>query len=349
MRVGLYSTLLSGFGLGAVGCLEEAPQPADGAAEGIVVALSYSESDVSAVRFDIVTPEDGCAGTVLASETVVLSDGEAAPVAGHAHASALIVLAPGNYRVCAVPLSGAGPSLDCAPVDGLATVVAEQTSELTLVSQCLGDPAGGLAPVLSLNKPPRIDAVTADPATYLTVCETLDLTVGASDPEGDTLSYVWSVLEGSPAAHLSGEGESARFSGPEGDYRLGVTVRDVHNAQTSLSFDVSVARATCQVPAAVHDIMVAKCAPCHITGASGGLSLATPQVAYQSLVLSGVASSLCSTQVRVVPGDASASYLMAKLLGTDGICGVQMPRGRPPLPQEELDAIAAWIDDLPLP
>jgi hypothetical protein len=348
MRAWLSPISLVCFGLVAPGCLERDAQSNEIQAQGVFVALSYSESDVTAVRFDIVGHEESCAATPILTQTIALAE-SGAPIDGHSFASALLVLAPGSYRVCASPLAGAAASAECEAVSAEAAVTANQTTEVDLVSQCLGDPNGGLAPVVSLNKPPRIDSVTADPATHLTVCETLELAVAASDPEGDALSYAWTVLEGSPAAHLTGNGASARFSGPAGEYALAVTVTDAHQGQTSLSFAVTVSDATCTVPAEVFDILVAKCSPCHTTNPtpSGGLSMATPELAYANLVAHGVGASACSAQVRVVPGDASASYLIAKLRGTAGICGAQMPRGRPPLPESEILTIEAWINGLP--
>jgi hypothetical protein len=118
-----------------------------------------------------------------------------------------------------------------------------------------------------------------------------------------------------------------------------------------LSFQVSVAAATCAMPQEVHDPILANCTPCHTTNPtpSGGLSMATPELAYATLVSQSVGSAACSTQTRVVPGDASTSYLIAKLRGTPGICGAQMPRGRPPLPESDILTLEAWINDLPLP
>jgi hypothetical protein len=219
-----------------------------------------------------------------------------------------------------------------------------------LVSQCLGDPSSGLSPVVSLNKPPRIQQITADPATYVTVCETLELAATATDPEDDALTYAFSVLEGSTAAHLDGSEHTARFSGPAGDYLLGLTVTDAHAGSTSFSFPVHVADATCAVPMAVHDLFVATCSPCHTTNPtpSAGLNLSTPELAYTNLVLHGSSASACSSRVRVIPQNPGASYVIDKLRATPGICGAQMPRGRPPLPEADIASIEAWIADLPL-
>jgi hypothetical protein len=350
MRSWLYSSSLFCFGLWVFGCGDDAPEPQGDKPEGLYVSLSYSESDVTAIRFDVVGETDGCDALPVASELVALSSGEAAPLAGHAFASAQLVVAPGTYRVCATPLAGEKPSLDCAPTDAVATVTAEHSTEVMLVAQCLGDPSGGLTPVVSLNKPPRVQQVTADPSTYVTVCDTLELDALATDPEGDALSYAWAVLEGSSAAHLAGSDHTARFSAPAGDYLIGITVNDVHGGSTQFDFPVHVADAVCAVPSAVHDIFLAKCTPCHTTNAtpSAGLSLATPELAYTNLVQHGSSSSTCSSRVRVIPQDPANSYVIAKLRGLAGICGQPMPRGRPPLPEEEIAAIEAWIADLPL-
>lgn len=80
---------------------------------------------------------------------------------------------------------------------------------------------------------------------------------------------------------------------------------------------------------------------CH-GGASpaGGLDL-TAGRAYQELV--DAASEQCSGRVRVVPGDAEASYLYDKLVGVDLCAGSRMPKGAAPLGPADTDAIRAWI------
>jgi len=75
-------------------------------------------------------------------------------------------------------------------------------------------------------------------------------------------------------------------------------------------------------------------------------------VGYANLV--GVASTQHTTMNRVEPGDASLSWLMHKLDGTQGMftaqcagmfCGSQMPLGGPFRSQQERDAIRAWISN----
>ena len=45
----------------------------------------------------------------------------------------------------------------------------------------------------------------------------------------------------------------------------------------------------------------------------------------------------------VVPGDPDASYVVRKLEGTPGICGLRMPRLRTPLTAGEIATIRTWI------
>jgi len=51
------------------------------------------------------------------------------------------------------------------------------------------------------------------------------------------------------------------------------------------------------------------------------------------------------TLLRVEPGNPDNSYLIRKLEGGPNIAGAQMPRGGPPLSQETIDDVRAWITD----
>lgn len=48
--------------------------------------------------------------------------------------------------------------------------------------------------------------------------------------------------------------------------------------------------------------------------------------------------------LRVDPGDPDDSYLVMKIEGAPGIVGARMPRGRPPLSDEQIQLIRAWIE-----
>ena len=89
------------------------------------------------------------------------------------------------------------------------------------------------------------------------------------------------------------------------------------------------------------DIFLPSCgfSSCHGAG-TGDLTIASGQT-YDALV--GVASSSEPDQTLVVPGDADASYLMAKLEGRAAV-GDAMPSGGGGLDEETLDRIRAWIE-----
>jgi hypothetical protein len=318
------------------------------------IEMGPSTHDVTSVRFDLVSPDSDCDAPALATLTVPL-EAELAPAAAlggeaaaHHFASGLFTIAPGDYRACATPLrADSSASDECAQASDLTTVVAEHAAQLTLVSQCQGTPTGGVETAVELNDPPQITAVTVTESTYITDCETASLAVTAEDPNGDALSYAWSVVSGPAAGSLRPSEATATFSGGPGDYVLRVVATDTHAAEASFLFTVHVTEATCTVPPDVESIIMSRCAPCHTTGASGGLKLAPADVAYTSLVNNGVGAAACSSALRVVSGDAQSSYLIAKLRNTPGICGLPMPRNRPPLPEEEIQTIEAWINNLP--
>lgn len=84
---------------------------------------------------------------------------------------------------------------------------------------------------------------------------------------------------------------------------------------------------------------------CHGGASAGGLDLRR-EVAWANLY---EVPSSSGERSRVKPGAAAESTLYRKLLaatrpGTAAITGDPMPRGRPPLSEDELAAIALWID-----
>lgn len=93
----------------------------------------------------------------------------------------------------------------------------------------------------------------------------------------------------------------------------------------------------------IQPIFTANCVVCHQgTAAPGGMSL-EPGSAYKNLV--NVKSTESPLQ-RVAPGAPDKSYLLNKLLGTQGQVGgsgAQMPFGAAPLPQSQISLIQQWI------
>jgi len=81
---------------------------------------------------------------------------------------------------------------------------------------------------------------------------------------------------------------------------------------------------------------------CH-GGGAGGLTMGSVSGAYGNLVNKAAVGK--SGEVRVIPGDAAASYLVKKLEGANGIVGVQMPATGDPLDNIDLTNIRNWIDN----
>lgn len=83
---------------------------------------------------------------------------------------------------------------------------------------------------------------------------------------------------------------------------------------------------------------------CHRGPASPeGLDLSAGN-AYENLV--GVASEQVPELDRVDPGNPDDSYLIIKLEGGDRMAdgSARMPRGREPLPEDQIDLIRTWIE-----
>lgn len=220
--------------------------------------------DVTAVAFVVVSPRGTCADDPIASVTTPALESEALPAsllpagAGTAHpfADGLFVLAPGQYRVCATPLTQTGPSTECAPAEALVVVNPEGTNEIVLMSQCKGDPNGGLDVALGLNDPPLISGLTVTPSKFISVCERARLTVSATDPNGDRMTYSGTILSGpagTPGSLTFAANVGTFIPGSPGDYQVKVTVTDGVGGSTSLQLPIHVTTATCTLVSLVGD------------------------------------------------------------------------------------------------
>jgi hypothetical protein len=95
---------------------------------------------------------------------------------------------------------------------------------------------------------------------------------------------------------------------------------------------------------AAYAVLAARCGPCHIGQANGGLDLSTQAIAYANLVevQASAASACAGAGLRVAPGDAAASLLYAKLTNTQTCGGLMPPSGM--LSEAELTTIREWIE-----
>jgi hypothetical protein len=225
-------------------------------------------------------------------------------------------------------------------------VVAEQTTEVLLISQCMGNPTGAVGATVALNDPPQVTAVAAAPGRNITVCDSAALSASAVDPDGDALTITWSAAMGARVRATGGG--TAAFSAPAaGDYQVQLLVADGRGGQASLGFLMHVGGAVCTAPAAVQALIDAKCSPCHTTNAAGGLQMNSAAATFANLVGVSALGAGCTTRTRVVPGDPAASYLMAKVEHRMDICGLPMPRNRPMLLPDEIQLLSDWIAGLP--
>lgn len=117
------------------------------------------------------------------AETTVALEAESLPTSllrdggggEHSFGDALMVLAVGQYTVCATPLTAAGkPSAQCATTSTSALVAEGVTTEIVMVSQCKGSSNGAIDAIAVLNSPPVIDNLIITPSKFITLCETLD-------------------------------------------------------------------------------------------------------------------------------------------------------------------------------
>lgn len=237
----------------ASGCGSDRTGADDGPSGRLAAALSTGSQahDVTAIHFKVVEGGEPCgSGAIVESiealQTEGLSAALLAPGAGNAHpfADSLFVLEPGNYTVCATPLDSNGhPSRECEEAAEDAEVTEGATTEIVLVSQCDGDPMGGLDAVLALNDPPRIEALDIDESKFITACEQAGLSVTAHDDNGDELDYDWQIVSAPPGApgSIRGSGSSVTFiPGAPGDYTINLTVDDGLGATVSQSFPMHV-------------------------------------------------------------------------------------------------------------
>lgn len=81
-----------------------------------------------------------------------------------------------------------------------------------------------------VNNPPVIESLTAEPAAILQD-KTTEVSCVASDPDGDTLEYIWSATEG----EISGQGASITWKAPSQckNYNITVTVVDGRDGEAS--------------------------------------------------------------------------------------------------------------------
>jgi hypothetical protein len=97
------------------------------------------------------------------------------------------------------------------------------------------------------NRAPQITSAGISSGNGVDTCTPAALMVAAQDPDGDTLSYGWTLVDGpTGGATITGNAATVVFSASVADvYSVKVTVTDARGASTSLTFTVGVSTATC--------------------------------------------------------------------------------------------------------
>lgn len=204
-----------------------------------------------------------------------------------------------------------------------------------------------VANVPALNNAPAADAAITVSSPSVIAGETVNLSIGATDPDGDPLTYAWTTSVAGQGTFTNATASAAQWRSPDisaaTSYTFELTVSDGTDSVTrSVEVQVSVP----QYARDIQPIWEAQCTNCHISAGRGGLNLA-PGSSHASLVNTPAAGAPCGGKgyTRVVPGNPEASLLVNKLLPTP-VCGTRMPQGNVAHFDNnpgELTRIRSWI------
>ncbi|HEX5745373.1 MAG TPA: cadherin-like domain-containing protein [Archangium sp.] len=200
-----------------------------------------------------------------------------------------------------------------------------------------------VANVAAPNRAPTVDAAitVATPA----IAGDVTLSIGATDPDGDTLTYAWSTSVAGQGTFTAPTAAGTQWLSPElttaTTYTFQVTVSDGTESVTrTLAVEVGVP----QYARDIQPIWDAQCTNCH--SSPRGLDLRASN-SYASLVNAAGTGSYpagCGGTTRVVPNDPNDSLLVKKISGT--ACGGRMPQGNTDYFDNnpgQLTRIRSWI------
>ncbi len=219
---------------------------------------------------------------------------------------------------------------------GLVTSVADGSATIT----ASGGGVNGTR-ALVVRRFPSVFTISPTSAAIATASGTQVFTGTAQDSSGANLGIAWasrnaSLVSVSPA---SGTSTTATAIGNGTTYVVMTANARSDSAQVTVTNQPQVS-----FSGQVQPIFTASCAlaNCH-TGATptGSMNL-TAGVARANIV--NVNAVGAPGNIRVIPGNASNSYLIRKLEGGPNIVGGQMPDGMPPLSASTIQVIRAWID-----
>ncbi len=179
--------------------------------------------------------------------------------------------------------------------------------------------------VAAANRAPVVDAnITAPPSVI--AGDTAALSIGATDPDGDPLTYTWRTNPVGAGTFTNANAASASWrSGDisaDTSYTLQVTVSD---GVASVTRSVIVRATVPRYAANIQSIWDDKCLTCHIgTNPAGGLNLSAATSWSSMYNITG--NNRCGTTTalrRVRPSLPDTSLLVRKIEGT---CGTRMPQ-----------------------
>jgi len=187
-----------------------------------------------------------------------------------------------------------------------------------------------VANVASANRPPTVDAAIAGPTTVLSG-DSINLTIGATDPDGDALTYAWSTPPTSLGTFTNGNTSAASWLSAEvtGNSTRNVTVQVVvSDGVASVTRSATVQVTVPRYATHIQPIWNQACTSCHdSTSPSGGLNLLQGS-SYTQLVNSQNANNTSCGALRRVRALQPDNSLLVRKISTAN-CGDRMPRNNP--------------------
>lgn len=244
--------------LGALACSESGPEGGAEFRQGLVVRsdMQYT-ADLGGFAYTVTqvdcasgAPIDGGAteSVTVGRDALYLPNGIPAfdskpldPDSEHIFGDHYFLLPEGCYDVSSQPLDADGAPLESCYAAHADKVKVDDglTTEIMLLSQCLGPGRGGLDVVTTLNHPPVIEDLVFEPSKFVSTCNGIEICVTAVDPDSDPLEFVWEQVSGSQIArgptvtrtNLNADRSITQCvvlqTGDIGDYELKVTAYDL--------------------------------------------------------------------------------------------------------------------------
>jgi len=182
-----------------------------------------------------------------------------------------------------------------------------------------------VANVATANRAPVVDAAITAPAAVL-AGDTAALSIGATDPDGDPLTFTWRTNPAGSGTFTNGDTNAAGWLSGEvaadTSYTLQVTVSD---GVASVTRSVTVKATVPKYAADIQPLWDQLCTSCHdSTSPSGGMNLLSGS-SYSNLVgVNGTNKCGGGSQIQRVRASQPNNSLLVKKI--EGTCGTRMPQ-----------------------